>query len=418
MKKVLFISFSSRSTGEISYLIGALNEGVLNGLSLNLVISPKLSLVAEKFPGQVHFHDLKPTDSCQKIINFLEQICHAGDIIVLIDITNLCLEYLFTEKKQVLFAKCLTEIAYKKKVFVIDYFKTITSHEAIYDERRKRTEEQVRKLTYNLPGKPFEMYYFTKFLKVRSLNLVMFLPPEVTILRPLPLTFSSSDEENVISYKAVFWQKMPSMGKEKRILITFSGFFANRVVQPRHLKEMFIGVCERLVAAYDPEEIIFIDPIGILPDKTEIKSVVLRCYPWLKRDNFINLVSQVTLTAAFVPYATIGMISLLNRVPFISLYSTRPSSEVDWLDEAFKPIVIPPFRGFGIWEDIAFYHELSEQNQYLKAVSFLDISDEREFPRVIHEIEDHAEQRIFDFLENYEQLQAPLLAEVLKSMED
>ncbi len=129
------------------------------------MISPKLSLVAEKFPGQAHFHDLKPTDSCQKIINFLEQICHAGDIIVLIDITNLCLEYLF-------------------------------------------------------------------------------------------------------------------------------------------------------------------------------------------------------------------------------------------------------------WEDIAFYHELSEQNQYLKAVSFLDISDEREFPRVIHEIEDHAEQRIFDFLENYGQLQAPLLAEVLKSMGD
>ena len=54
---------------------------------------------------------------------------------------------------------------------------------------------------------------------------------------------------------------MPSMGKGKRILITFQDF-ANRVVQPRHLKEMFIGVCERLVAAYDPEgDTIFIDPI-------------------------------------------------------------------------------------------------------------------------------------------------------------
>ena len=414
--KILFFSLSSRSTGEISYLIGALNGKYRPGIELELIVHRSLSKVAGQFPGQITYHDFLTKDRFEDILNYLARISEHVDALVLIDVNSLCLEFNLTDKNREELIKFLEVASRDKKVAIIDYFCATVSDYQTYQSRKELVERKVYEITRDLPGKPFEMYYFTKFLKMRALSQILYLPSSVQILRPLPVTLKVTlqPESNITYYKNTFWKVEQGKPDSKKFLITFSRFFSNRVIRPKFLERLFIEVSRKIIQTADINEIVFIDPIGVVPEKFQLDDVRVTTYKWLERKAFLAVLAEAAFTAAFVPYATIGTISILNRIPFVSLYSSRFSSEIPWMRQALDSMVIPPFNGFGIWEDISFYDVLTENNLYFNTLIMADIGDDKSFITAIQSIrsQEHI-KRIESFLKMYPMDNLPFLVDAL-----
>jgi hypothetical protein len=416
--KILFIGLSSQSTGEISNLLGALSGCHGEEFQGELIVHENSALIAKKFPGTIMYHNFTVKDKFSQVLSYITEVTKAADVVVFIDINAVMLELNLKDKDVAMFYKCLQSLAGSKQVAVMDNFCSGVSDLDTYKKRKQAVEAKIHHITRNLPEKPLEMRYFTSILKARAFNQILHFPPEVTFLRPFPITYKQhGSEPNAVYFKSCLDPFAQGRGEGKKVLLTYSSVYAmNRLLNPEFFREMFLQVCKGLTQSMDIEEIIFLDPIGTDPGDS-VGDVKISCSKRLDRDTFLKVMSEAYFTATFSFYSSLGATSIMNGIPFVSFSCSKASTEIPWMSRTLQPYEIAPFTSVGFWEDIAFYDSFNEGNMYADTIIKLDMADSQSYKDAAEQLVSRkAHDRIQDFLQTVHSMNVPTLTEVLQDV--
>ncbi len=418
MYKVLFANLATESTGELIYLLNSLKRHDDAEVELYLLVHEDLKNIAKKFNGEVILHQYKEG----KLLEEIKKLSEDFHFIILNAVNAAILESSIGLVSQI--SKTIEYLLKKKvKVGVNDIHascvRTLEEKEKLIEE----IKEKAKKLVH--PQKK-RMYYFESIVPRRAGAMILFVPEEVYVFRSVPLTYPKNvleeKKERIFYYDGNFIKFQRKKDSLDKILISHSRV-ASRMLF-RLYREKTLLLLENLIgkvisAIYEnleekeTKEIILMDPNDCFP-KESYKNLKIKRYKYLPPDEFRNILSRVLFSVSFVSHTTIGVYSILNRIPFLSIYSSRFSTDIPWMDKILFPLYLPPFESLGQIEGDVAWRSLFSNNPYFESIVYGDLSDEENLHKAIKDIlTGEPKKRIDSYITKLKSLNLPLFSELI-----
>lgn len=378
--KILLISLSRESTGEVRFWVTATKLLQKNKDMVTLITNPRFKDLFSDFPGTLSFYDFSSKNAWSGLFSHIKSIISQFKKIVLLDITSATLENNLSCNELNRIIEDLEKTGCKVSLF--DVMAVIEKSQDIYNNRLKSTETKLQLfindyISHKSHSTSQFSYYFSRFLKRRTINQLLIVPDNIEIIRTTPYTYKKENDQS--TYLRCNFEKINvNNNSSKKIILGFSKF-ADRVVSKDALSDLLSHVVIKMKKLIGIEKIVLINPVGIDVDEIgEKECIKIENYNRIERKTLLKEMESAYFVAFFIPTASVGITAIQNGIPFISLYSSKFSSQ--YLTHKKTEEFIPRFTSLGIWEDAAFIDYLKEDdNHYFNTVEFIDISDESQF---------------------------------------
>ncbi|HHE04830.1 MAG TPA: hypothetical protein ENL19_02060 [candidate division WOR-3 bacterium] len=418
MYKVLFANLATESTGEVIYLLNSLKRHNDAEVKLYLLVHEDLKNIAERFNGEVILHPYKE----EELLEEIKKLSRDFHFIILNAVNAAILESCIRLASKI--SETIEYLLKKKvKVGVNDIHASCVR---TFEEREKLIEEIKEKAKKLVHPQKKRMYYFESIVPRRARAMILFIPQEVYVFRSVPLTFPRNvleeKKERIFYYDGDFIKFERKKGLLDKILISHSRV-ASRMLFSLY-KEKALLLLENLIGKVIPaiyeslkeketKEIILMDPNECF-QKESYKNLKIKRYKYVPPDEFRDILSRVLFTVSFVSHTTIGVYSILNGIPFLSIYSSRFSTDIPWMDKILFPLYLPPFESLGQIEGDIAWRGMFSNNPYFEAIVYGDISDEENLHKTIKDILTGVPQRRIDsYITKFKALNLPLFSELI-----
>ncbi|MBN2353005.1 MAG: hypothetical protein JXD23_10590 [Spirochaetales bacterium] len=412
----LFLGLAKRSTGEATYIvrqISALAGGT--GIDAGLRVNENLADVVSGYRGDTGFLSFARL-SFLEILSEIEAIAADWDGITFIDLNCFFLEANIRPAQRENFFSLVRRLAANgKTVSCVDYFSTFTESVEEWKERVERCRERNLRRLGGMPADDRLGYYLRKFMPERMEAQIM--PPleGVSVLRPVPLNRPGPRGPYFFHYdNRLSSAPAPRAdGKRRSVLLALSRFFEYTV--PREvIRSLCRGIVRNLHRHLDVERIVLIDPFACTSDLDGTTPALIETRTWLNKETLHAEIDEALFVGLFVPYGTLGTISLSRGVPFVSFRAGESGSSSESYRELAGGAVYPGFNALGVWEDEAFFSDLAEGNPYFDAVETVDIARADAFSELAGRISSRAMERRVKTYRDFCQRQAvPSFGEAL-----
>lgn len=379
-KNILLISLSRESTGEVRFWVTATKLLQKNKDMVTLIINPRFKDLFSDFPGSLLFYDFSSKNAWPDLFSKIKSIISQFKKIILLDITSATLENNLSRDDLTRIIDDLEKTECNVSLF--DVVGVIEKSPEIYNSRLKSTETKLQLFIDDYVSHKFHSnsqfsYYFSRFLKRRTVNQLLIIPDNIEIIRTTPYMYKKENDQ--ITYLRCNFEKINvKNNSSKKVILGFSKF-ADRVVSKDAISDLLSHVVIKLKKIIGIEKIVLINPVGIDTDViSEKEAIKIENYNRIERNTLLKEMECAYFVAFFIPTASVGITAIQNGIPFISFYSSKFSSR--YINHNNPEDFIPRFTSLGIWEDAAFIDYLkADDNHYFNTVEFIDISDESQF---------------------------------------
>ena len=379
-QRILFLSLSRQSTGEVRFFTSSLKAVPRAHGIHRLAIDGSLCGLFADFPGEIvpapWSRKLTPHD----VLMFLAQPRSACDRLVILDLNSAILEYSWTGTQAEEFLNDLARLG--MPVAVYDVMGVMERKEDRLRLRRERTERAIDAfITENLavPGKASvkKSFYFGKYLKPRTMSQLVRVPDSVELLRSVPYTWPE-DGEGEITYFGCRFEEIPrTRPKRGKAVVGFSKMVEN-LLPADAVAEFFQVMVRNLSEGMGIHDLVVVDPCRFLSNVALEPKVRVEVHERIGREVFLAHLAECEFAGFFIPTATVGVTAIQNGIPFVSFVSSQESTT--YVKHVREANAVPRFTSLGIWEDFAYISELlREGNPYFKNVRLLDVSRPDEF---------------------------------------
>ena len=422
MYKVLFANLATESTGEVIYLLNSLKRHDDDEVKLYLLAHEDLKNIAEKFNGEVILLPYKEEELLEEIKKLSEDfhfIIFNGVNAAILESSNIRLAPKMSETIEYLLKN-------KVKVGVNDIHASCVK---TFEEREKRIEEIKKKAKKLIHPQKKRVYYYESMIPRRASAMILFVPEEVYVFRSVPLTFPKNiveeKKERIFYYDGDFIKFERKKDSQDKILIShsrvssrmlFSLFKEKTPLLLENLIEKVISAIYENLEGKGTKEIILMDPNDCF-QRESYKNLRIKRYKYVPPDEFKDILSRVLFTVSFVSHTTMGVYSILNGIPFLSIYSSRFSTDIPWMDKILFPLYLPPFDSLGQMEGDVAWRGMFSNNPYFEAVVYGDISDKENLYKAIKNIlAGESKRRIDSYITKFKALNLSLFSELIRDL--
>lgn len=378
-RRTLFLGLSKRSTGEATYAVRQLLKlGYRDEERPILSVHGHLRDVVASYGSGVALHELSDRPF-NEILSSLRLLPRSYEKIVMIDLNAFFMEVgLNIAQRDELFALFDEWRSDGARVGCIDYFGTFGLDQTEYDERLKTARAGLAEKVRGIPMRSRLGYYLNRFVPERMRLQLHVRRAGISVFRPVPLNRRACERE-ILSYVNEFpGPRARSRGDAAdHVLIGLSRFF-EYTVDHVTIRKLCQRIIEGLTACLPLRSLTLIDPFECTAGLGGELSV--KCMRWVDRETLDSLIDSSLFVGLFVPYGTVGSISLSRGTPFVSFVSSRSTADSVAFSRLTDGVVLPGFNALGVWEDEVFLPSLERDNPYFNAVWKVDLSEPDAFP--------------------------------------
>jgi hypothetical protein len=379
---ILVLNLSRQSTGEIRFLTALLKGSPCEGIRVDLALYEGFDGLFPDFPGTRIPVRWTRKVSPDEVLAYLGTVANGYGRILFLDLTSAMLEYSWTrEQAETLLERISTR--WSAELLLFDPMAVMEKDPSRLDERRRRCEDALDEFiaeNLRVPGHVSvkKAFYFSKYLKPRTLNQLVRIPPSASVLRSVPYTWPSPDDHGAFRYFKCHFEVVPDVApREDFAVLGFSKMVEN-LLPGETIAEYFDWLCSRIRDEFGIREIVAIDPSRFLVGSARPEGLVVQVHERMERSAFLGCLGKARFAGCFIPTTTVGVTAIQSGIPFISFHSSRESS--DFIAHKSVANAIPRYTSLGIWEDFAFIRDLLRpENPYFQGVRMLDVSEPGEF---------------------------------------
>lgn len=371
--KLLFFSFSKKSSGELTYLLNHM-ELVKDFTNITICANEvNQTKLKNHNINSIYYKAEKIT--AKELIDIFYNIVIGFSYIFIIDLNCFFSEFNISDVEKEYFYNSLNKLNNQKiKIAAIDYFnafvRDMEKYELLLHQANDLYKEKIKGLQLNNKLS----WYYTNFVFKRIKNQIIYIPEYITIFAPVPLNTIKND--NRLYYKNnLISENIENKTEQKREIILFAlSSFISYTLNNQDIYTLCHNLFSQLCNSFKAKKVLCIDPTDSLKnEKNNEYEIEIR--KWVDGKELVSFFPKVIFTGLFVPYGTLGSISVNNNTPFVYFYSSQSSA----LDNNFRYLIkntnIPGFNALGLWEDEAFFSELVKDNPYFECINGCDISD-------------------------------------------
>lgn len=410
---ILLVSLSTQSTGEVRFFttsLKAVKAGAGLAEPVQLLLDASLAGMFADFPGALHPvpwpAKLRPDDVLERLRG------KQGSFrkLILLDLHSAILEYGWDPEKSEYLLAGLERIQ-PSGLFLYDVMGVLERDTRKLKARRDATEAAVDEFIHEnlrVPGKASvkKAYYFSRYLKPRTMNQLVRIPDSIGIYRSVPYTFPMDGEDGVDYFRCRFEDlsgspaegPAPRASRAGKAVVGFSKMTLN-LIPGESLKELFRYVAEGLRDRMGMRDLVVIEPCGFLEAGDAPEGLTFEVHRRMGRDLFLGHLADCRFAGFFIPTASVGVTAIQNGIPFVSFFSSADSA--DYVAHKRPANGVPRFTSLCICEDFAYIGELLRpENPYFRAVHQVDISRADAFDSCARDLEQgQLGSRIREYLE-------------------